>query len=151
MEPVGDVFINHSQLYTSNWLLTTHGLLAVIVSVVLSLRTCFWLQTCLPCITHILFIWTVSALMSQRKCSSEWTACRISHTPLIWPTVSFVLPNHKQFIRVNRMLYITHTTKIWPCLMHPLSQTACTFSDGDFTPSFVIIVSHTVSSKGLWS
>ena len=35
--------------------------------------------------------------------SSKWTACRISHTPLIWLTVSFVLPNHKQFIRVNRM------------------------------------------------
>ena len=72
--------------------------------------------------------------------SSEWTTCRISHTPLIWLTVSvllpnrkqlillkrmpsithtliwltvyFVLPNHKQFIRVNRMLYIAHTF-IW--------------------------------------
>ena len=44
--------------------------------------------------------------------SSEWTACRISHTPLIWLTVSFVLPNHKQFIRVNRMLYIAHAF-IW--------------------------------------
>ena len=44
--------------------------------------------------------------------SSEWTACRISHTPLILLTVSFVLPNHKQFIRVNRMLYIAHTF-IW--------------------------------------
>ena len=44
--------------------------------------------------------------------SSEWTACRISHTPLIWLTVSFVFPNHKQFIRVNCMLYIAHTF-IW--------------------------------------
>ena len=35
----------------------------------------------------------------------------IAHT-LIWLTISFVLPNHKQFIRVNRMLYITHTF-IW--------------------------------------
>ena len=35
----------------------------------------------------------------------------IAHT-LIWLTVSFVLPNHKQFIRVNRMLYIAHTF-IW--------------------------------------
>ena len=31
----------------------------------------------------------------------------IAHT-LIWLTVSFVFPNHKQFIRVNRMLYIAH-------------------------------------------
>ena len=31
---------------------------------------------------------------------------------MIWLTVSFVLPNHKQFIRVNRMMYIAHTF-IW--------------------------------------
>ena len=31
----------------------------------------------------------------------------IAHT-LIWLIVSFVLPNHKHFIRVNRMLYIAH-------------------------------------------
>ena len=43
--------------------------------------------------------------------SSEWTTCRISHTPWSgWPF--FVLPNHKQFIRVNCMLYIAHTF-IW--------------------------------------
>ena len=44
--------------------------------------------------------------------SSEWTACRISHTPLILPTISFVLSNHKQFIRANRMMYIAHNF-IW--------------------------------------
>ena len=44
--------------------------------------------------------------------SSGWTACRMSYTPLIWLTVTFVLPNHKQFIRVNHLLYITHTF-IW--------------------------------------
>ena len=44
--------------------------------------------------------------------SSEWTACHISHTPWILLTVSFVLPNHKLFIRVNHMLYIAHTF-IW--------------------------------------
>ena len=43
--------------------------------------------------------------------SSEWIACHISHT-LIWLTVSFVLPNHKQFIRVNCMLCIAHAF-IW--------------------------------------
>ena len=31
---------------------------------------------------------------------------------LIWLTISFVLPNHKQFILVNRMLFIAHTF-IW--------------------------------------
>ena len=36
----------------------------------------------------------------------------VYRTPLIWLTVSFVLPNHKQFIRVNRMMYIAHTF-IW--------------------------------------
>ena len=35
----------------------------------------------------------------------------ITHT-LIWLTVSFVLPNHKQFIRVNRMMCIAHAF-IW--------------------------------------
>ena len=35
----------------------------------------------------------------------------IAHT-LIWLTISFVLPNHKEFILVNRMLFITHTF-IW--------------------------------------
>ena len=35
----------------------------------------------------------------------------IAHT-LIWLTVSFVLPNHKQFIQVNRTMYIAHTF-IW--------------------------------------
>ena len=44
----------------------------------------------------------------------------IAHT-LIWLTVSFVLPNHKQFIRVNRMLYIAHTL-IWLTVSVLLSQ-----------------------------
>jgi hypothetical protein len=35
----------------------------------------------------------------------------IAHT-LIWLTVCFVLPNHKQFNRVKRMLHIAHTF-IW--------------------------------------
>ena len=35
----------------------------------------------------------------------------IAHT-FIWLTISFVLPNHKQFILVNRMLYIAHAF-IW--------------------------------------
>ena len=90
----------------------SHGLLAVIVCVVIGLRTHFWLQTCLPRITHILLSWTVSVLMSQCKQFIRVNRMPyIAHT-LIWLTVSFVLPNHKQFIRVNRMLYIAHTF-IW--------------------------------------
>ena len=70
------------------------------------------LYAILPRITHILFIWTISVLMSQRKQFIRVNRMPyIAHT-LIWLTVSFVLPNHKQFIRVNRMLYIAHTF-IW--------------------------------------
>ena len=62
--------------------------------------------------THVLLSWTISILLCQRK-----QFIRVNRTPhiahsLIWLTVSFVLPNHKQFIRVNRMLYIAHTF-IW--------------------------------------
>ena len=89
---------------------------------------------------------------------------------LIWLTVSFVLPNHKQFIRVNRMLYIAHTS-IWlpvsfvpphckqlielnrmpciahqlksePCLMHPPSQTFCTFLSGFYTTVCDYCIAH---------
>ena len=59
----------------------THVLLAATVCVIIGLHTHFWLHTCLPRITHILLSWTVSVLMSQRK----------------------------QFIRVNRMPYIACT------------------------------------------
>ena len=85
----------------------SHSLLAAIVCVIIVLRTHFWLQTCLPRITHILLYWTVSVLLSQRK-QFIWVNRMpyIAHT-LIWLAVSFVLPNHKQFIRVNRKPYIT--------------------------------------------
>ena len=107
--------------------------------------------------------------------SSEWTACCISHTPLIWLTVSFVLPNHKQFIWVNRMLCIAHTF-IWlhvsfvppqrkqlielnrmPFIAHA-TKTRTVFdasvianvlyiSDGFHIAPFAIIASHTVSRR----
>jgi len=109
--------------------------------------------------------------------SSVWTACRISHTPWIWLTVSFVLPNHKQFIRVNRMLYISHTF-IWlpvsfvrphrkqlsrlnrmPCIAHAtktwtmfdasIIANVLYISDGFHTPPFAIIAWHTVSRRVL--
>jgi len=62
--------------------------------------------------THVLLSWTVSVLLCQRKQFVRVNRMPyIAHT-FIWLTVSFVLPNHKQFIRVNCMLYIAHTF-IW--------------------------------------
>ena len=81
-------------------------------SSVLFLRTHFWLQTCLSRITHILLYWTISVLLSQRKQFIRVNRMPyIAHT-FIWLPISFALPNHKQFIQVNRMLYIAHTF-IW--------------------------------------
>ena len=62
--------------------------------------------------THVLLSWTVSVLLSQHK-----QFIRVNRMPyiahsFIWLTVSLVLPNHKQIIRVNRMLYIAHNF-IW--------------------------------------
>ena len=157
----------------------THVLLAATVCVIIGLHTHFWLQTCLPRITHILLSWTISVLLSQRKQFIRVNRMPyIAHT-LIWLTVSFVLPNHKQFIRVNRMLYIAHTfiwlpvsfvpphrnqfielncmpfiahtTKIWTMFDASSIANVLHLFDGFFTPSFAIMASHTVSSKGLWS
>ena len=82
------------------------------VCILIGLQTHFWLQTCLPRITHILLSWTICVLMSQRK-----QFIRVNRMSYIAHTFdladhSFVFPNHKQFIRVNRMLYIAHTF-IW--------------------------------------
>ena len=38
--------------------------------------------------------------------------CRVSHTSCLSWSISIVLPNHTQFIPVNRMLYIAHAF-IW--------------------------------------
>ena len=90
----------------------THILWEAIVCVIIGLRTHFWLQTCLPRITHILLYWTIYVFLSQHKQFIRVNRMSyIAHT-LIWLTVSFVLPNHKQFILVNRMLFIAHTF-IW--------------------------------------
>ena len=107
--------------------------------------------------------------------SSEWTACRISHTPLIRLTVSFVLPNHKQFIWVNRMLciahafiwlpvsfvpphrkqfielnrkpFIAHANKTWTVFDASVIANVLYISDGFHTPPFAIMASHTVSRR----
>ena len=62
--------------------------------------------------THLWSGWPFLLCCLITSSSSEWTVCCTSHTPLIWLTASFVLPNHKQFIPVNRMLCIAHSF-IW--------------------------------------
>ena len=155
----------------------SHGLLAAIVCVIIGLRTHFWLRTCLPRITHILFSWTASIVLPNHpQFILVNRMLYIAHT-FIWLTVSFVLPNDKQFIRVNHMLYIAHTS-IWllvsfvpphrkqlielngmPFIAH--ATKIWTVFDGSaianvlhlfwrvFTPPFAIMASHTVSSKGI--
>ena len=54
---------------------------------------------------------TVATEVTHRRQGPSEPHAYIAHT-LIWLTVSFVLPNHKQFIRVNHMLYIAHAF-IW--------------------------------------
>jgi hypothetical protein len=90
----------------------SHGSLAAIVYVIIGLRTHFWLRTCLPRITHILFSWTISVVLAHHKQFIRVNCMpSIAHT-LIWLTVSIVLANHTQFILVNCMPYIAHTL-IW--------------------------------------
>ena len=87
----------------------THVLLAATVCVLIGLQTHFWLQTCLPCITHIFKLnhfcshvstqtvhpsephavyrthlwsgWPFLLCCLITNSSSEWTVCCVSHTP----------------------------------------------------------------------
>ena len=101
--------------------------------------------------THLWSGWPFLLCCLITNSSSEWTLCCISHTP------SFGCPFLFFYLIANSSLNWTvcpasHTQlKSEPCLMHPPSQTFCTFFDGFFTPPFAIMASHTVSSKGLWS
>ena len=90
----------------------TYVLLEGIVCVIIGLRTHLWLQTYLPRITHILLYWTVSVLLPNHKQFIRVNRMLYIAHAFIWLPISFVLPNHKQFIRVNRMLCIAHTF-IW--------------------------------------
>ena len=153
----------------------THGLLAVIVCVVISLRTRLWLQTRLPHITHILLSEPFLFSCLNANSSSEWTACHISHTPLIWLTVSIVLPNHTQFILVNRLLciahafiwlpvsfvtphrkqlielnhmpFIAHAIKTWTVFDASVIANVLYVFDGFHTTPFAIMASHIVSRR----
>ena len=128
----------------------SHGLLAAIICVIIALRTHFWLRTCLPHITHTSIWLTVSFVLPNHKQFIRVNRMLyIAHAFIRLP-VSFVLPHRKQFIGLNRMPWITHATKIWTVFDGSASQTFCTFFDASVTPLFAIIASHTVSWKGLW-
>ena len=128
----------------------SHGLLAAIVCVIIGLRTHFGLRTCLPHITHILFSWTVSIVLpNHTQFIPVNRMLYIAHV-FIWLPVSFVPPHPKQLIELNRMPYITHTTKFRTVFDAPVIANVLHLFDGFFTPPFAIMASHTVSSKGLW-
>ena len=85
------------------------------IHLIRSNRLCYYRSSYAFLTTDMFDVYHTHLVILNRFCSlaitnssSEWTVCCTSHTPLIWLTVSFVLPNHKQFIRVNRMLYIAH-------------------------------------------
>ena len=99
-------------VYQQSFAHNTHSLLTRIVCVVIGLPTHFLLQTYSSCITHILLSWTISVLLAQCK----------------------------QFIRVNCMPYIAHTPSSGcPFLLFRLIKN----SSSEWT---VCCVSHTPSS-----
>ena len=105
----------------------SHGLLAAILCVIIGLRTHFWLRTYLPRITHILFSWTVSIVLpNHTQFIPVNRMLYIAHI-FIWLPVSFVPPHRKQLIELNRCPSSHMQLKSEPCLMHPTSQTFCTF------------------------
>ena len=68
----------------------------------------------------------------------------IAHA-FIWLPVSFIPPHRKQFIELNSMPCIAHTTKIWTVFDAPVIANTLDIFDGSLTPPFAIIASHIVS------
>ena len=91
----------------------SHGLLAAIVCVIIGLRTHFWLQTYLPRITHILFSWTISIVLPNHTQFIPVNRMLYIAHPFFWMPVSFVPPHPKQLTKLNCMPCIAHATKIW--------------------------------------
>ena len=129
----------------------THVLLAATVCVIIGIHTHFWLRTCLPHITHIFFSWTVSiVLLNHTQFILVNRMLYIAHT-FIWLPVYFVPPHRKWLIELNRLPSITHATKIWTVFDASSIANILHLFDHFFTPPFVIMASHAVLSKGLWS
>ena len=80
-------------------------------------------------VTHILFSWTISTVLPNHTQFIPVNRMLYIAHAFIWLPVSFVPPHPKQLIELNRMPCIAHTTKIWTIFMHPPSQTFCTFFD----------------------
>ena len=129
----------------------THIILAATVSVIIGLRTHFWLWTCLPRITHILFSWTVSnVLPNHTQFILVNRMLYIAHA-FIWLPVSFVPLHPKQLIELKHMPCIAYATKIWTVFYASVIANVLHLFWRFFTPPFAIMALHTVSSKGLWS
>ena len=87
-----------------------------------------WIWT-LQYLWYLLY-WTVSVLLSQRKQFIRVNRMSyIAHT-LIWLTVSFVPPHPKQLIELNRMPFIAHATKIWTVFDASVIANVLPFFDG---------------------
>ena len=91
----------------------SHGLLAAIICVIICHRTHFRLRTCLPRITHILFGWTVFVVLPNHTQFIPVNRMLYIAHAFIWLNVSFVPPHPKQLIEQNCMPCIAHTTKFW--------------------------------------
>ena len=91
----------------------SHGLLAAIVCVIIGLPTHFKLRTCLPHITHILFSWTVFIVLPNHTQFIPVNRMLYIAHAFIWLRVCFVPPHPKQLIELNHMPCIAHATKIW--------------------------------------
>ena len=65
----------------------------------------------------------------------------------IWLPVSFVPPHRKQFIELNRMPFIAHTTKFRTVFDASVIANVLHISDGFHIAPFAIMASHTVSGR----
>ena len=113
----------------------------------IGLQTHFWLQTCLPRITHT-FIWLpVSFVLPNHKQFIRVNRMLCVAHSFIWLPVSFVPTHHKQLIELNYMPFIAHATKIWTVFDASVIANVLHLFWRFFTPSFAIMASHTVLSK----
>ena len=98
-------------------------------------------------IAHTWFWLTVSFVLPNHKqfILVNLMLC-IAHA-FIWLPILFVIPHRKQLIEVNRMPYIAHATKIWTMFDASVIANVLDIFDGSLTPPFVIIALHTVSRR----
>ena len=110
-------------------------------------HTQFWLPTSLPGITHILLRRIVCIHLDHCKWFFGANCMPYFAHTLIWLPVYVVLSHRKQFVRINRMLFIAQATKAWTVFDAYVIANFLYISDGFHTPPFAIIASHTVSRR----